>query len=127
MKLRNIDIDIQSIFKKGIKQKKEPFGVFLVTGYMGSGKTYFCVKFATDFISKYKIKTNISSLNIPNANIEIFKTLDTIYNDNEEYCLYIIDELGKKYTKEARADKDFYNFFSSKYFISNTTEPNWNL
>ena len=110
MKLRNIDIDIQSIFKKGIKQKKEPFGVFLVTGYMGSGKTYFCVKFATDFISKYKIKTNISSLNIPNANIEIFKTLDTIYNDNEEYCLYIIDELGKKYTKEARADKDFYNF-----------------
>lgn len=110
MKLRNIDIDIQSIFKKGIKQKKEPFGVFLVTGYMGSGKTYFCVKFATDFISKYKIKTNISSLNIPNANIEIFKTLDTIYNDKEEYCLYIIDELGKKYTKEARADKDFYNF-----------------
>lgn len=110
MKLKTIDIDFRSIFSKGVKQKKEPFGVFLVTGYMGSGKTYFCVKFACDFINKYKIKTNIKSLHIPNAIIEYFETLDEIYNDKEEYCLYIIDELGRKYTKEVRSDKYFYNF-----------------
>ena len=68
--LKNTDIDIKSLFKKGIKKKVEPFGVFLVTGYMGSGKTYFSVKFANDYKQKYKIKTNIQSLNIPYANIE---------------------------------------------------------
>lgn len=110
MKLRNIDIDFKSFFRKGIKKKYEPFGVFLVTGYMGTGKSYFCVKYAYDHIKDYKIKTNIHSLKIPNARIEYFSNLSEIYNDDETYCLYIIDELGKKYTKESKADKDFYNF-----------------
>lgn len=110
MKTKSCDLDIKSFFKKGVKQKVEPFGVFLITGYMGSGKTYFAVKFANDFKHIYKIKTNIGSLSIPDSDISYFKELSTIYNDTEEYCLYIIDEIGKKYTKEAKADKDFYNF-----------------
>lgn len=107
---KHLQIDIKSIFKRGIKKKEEPFGVFLVTGYMGSGKTYWCVKFANDYKKSYKIKTNIQSLLIPDSKIEKFTNLSEIYNDTEEYVLYIIDELGKKYTKEAKADKDFYNF-----------------
>lgn len=110
MKTKNFDFDINSFFKKGVKRKIEPFGCFLVTGYMGSGKTYFAVKFANDYKTKYKIKTNIGSLNIPDASVSYFHTLDEIYNDTDEYVLYIIDELGKKFTKEAKADKDFYNF-----------------
>lgn len=110
MRTRKIDFDLKSIFRKGIKAKYEPFGCFLITGYMGSGKTYFAVKFANDFKHNYKIKTNIQSLNIPGALIEKFHNLDEVYNDKEEFCLYIIDELGKKFTKEAKADKDFYNF-----------------
>lgn len=111
MKIFNkIDIDVKSILKKGIKKKVEPFGCFLITGYMGTGKTYFAVKYASEHSKNYKIKTNIKSLHIPNANIEYFENLDEIYNDTENYCLYIIDEIGKKYTKECRADKDFYNF-----------------
>lgn len=110
MKTKKLDIDVKSFFKKGVKQKSEPFGCFLITGYMGSGKTYFAVKFANDFKNKYKIRTNIRSLNIPGGRIEYFTELSEIYNDTEEYVLYIIDELGKKYTKEAKADKDFYNF-----------------
>lgn len=97
MRTKTLDIDFKSIFKKGIKKKIEPFGVFLITGYMGTGKTYFAVKFANDKKLQYKIKTNIQSLNIPNARIEKFSNLEEIYNDNEEYCLYIIDELGKIY------------------------------
>ena len=77
---------------------------------MGTGKTYFAVKFANDYKLKYKIKTNIQSLKIPQANVEYFTNLESIYNDSEEFVLYIIDELGKKFTKEAKADKDFYNF-----------------
>lgn len=107
---KHLQIDIKSFFKRGIKKKDEPFGVFLVTGYMGSGKTYWCVKFANDYKHSYKIKTNIQSLLIPDSKIEKFTNLSEIYNDTEEYVLYIIDELGKKYTKEAKADKDFYNF-----------------
>lgn len=110
MKTKKLEIDTKSLFKKGVKKKYEPFGCFLITGYMGSGKTYFAVKFANDYKQKYKIKTNIRSLKIPNAEIEYFTELSEIYNDNEEFVLYIIDELGKKYTKEAKADKDFYNF-----------------
>ena len=110
MRTKRFDIDIKSFFKRGVKKKEEPFGCFLVTGYMGSGKTYFTVKFANDYKQNYKIKTNIKSLHIPNANINYFTQLNEVYNDTEEYCLYIIDELGKKYTKEAKADKDFYNF-----------------
>lgn len=107
---KSLEIDLRSLFKKGVKKKVEPFGCFLITGYMGTGKTYFAIKYANDKKKDYKIKTNIKSCKIPNARIEYFSKLDEIYNDTEEYCLYIIDELGKKYTKEAKADKDFYNF-----------------
>lgn len=110
MRTKRFDIDFKSIFSKGIKKKTEPFGCFLITGYMGSGKTYFAVKFANDYKKHYTIKTNIKSLKIPNARMKYFTELKDIYNDTDEYCLYIIDELGKKYTKEAKADKDFYNF-----------------
>lgn len=110
MRTKRFDIDFKSLFSKGIKKKVEPFGCFLITGYMGSGKTYFAVKFANDYKKQYTIKTNIKSLNIPNARMKYFTELKDIYNDTDEYCLYIIDELGKKYTKEAKADKDFYNF-----------------
>lgn len=109
---KSLEIDFKSLFKKGIKKKVEPFGCFLITGYMGSGKSYLGVYLITKFNKNYnyKIKTNIHSLKIPKMNIEYFETLDEIYNDKDEYCIYLIDELGKKYTKEAKADKDFYNF-----------------
>lgn len=107
---KKYNIDIKSIFKKGIKAKYEPFGVFLITGYMGSGKTYFATKYAYELDSNYKVKTNIQSLKLPNKSVTHFENLSEIYNDTEEFVLYIIDELGKKYTKEAKADKDFYNF-----------------
>lgn len=108
--LHKYNIDLKSLFKRGIKAKYEPFGVFLVTGYMGSGKSYFCVKYAFELDSKYKVKTNIHSLKLPNKEVTYFESLNEIYNDTEDFTLYVIDELGKKYTKEAKADKDFYNF-----------------
>lgn len=101
-------IDFKSFFKKGIKCKDSPFGVFIITGRMGTGKTYFAVKFASEY--NHKVKTNIQSLKIPNLKIEYFSQLSEIYNDTEENLIYIIDEVGKKYTKDSKPDKDFYNF-----------------
>lgn len=103
-------IDVKSFFKRGVKKLEEPYGVFFVCGRMGSGKTYFCTKYASEVIKNYTIKTNIHTLNIPNANIKYFTELSEVYNDNDEYYLYIIDELGKKFTKDSKPDKDFYNF-----------------
>lgn len=110
MKLNNLEIDFKSVFKKGVKKVVEPFGVFLITGPMGSGKTYFATRFSNDFKKTYTIKTNIKSLKIPFAKIEYFDNLSDIFNDTNTYYLYIIDELGKKYTKESKQDRDFYNF-----------------
>lgn len=104
------NLDIKSIFKRGIKKKYEPFGVFLITGRMGTGKSYFACKYAYELNSQYKVKTNIHSLKLPNKSVSYFTNLTEIYNDTEEFTLYIIDELGKKYTKDSKADKDFYNF-----------------
>lgn len=104
------EIDFKSFIKKGVPKVDDPYGNFLVNGPMGSGKTYFCVKCAYELKDKFKIKTNIKSLKINNANIVYFDTIDELYNDFEEKCLYIIDELGKKYTKENKQDKDFYNW-----------------
>ena len=104
------EIDIKSFFRKGVNNIEEPYGNFLVNGRMGSGKTYFCVKTAYELKDKFKIKTNIKSLHIPGANIQYFTEITELYTDFEERCLYIIDELGKKYTKENKQDKDFYNW-----------------
>lgn len=103
-------IDTKSFFRKGIKKKDEPFGVFIITGRMGTGKSYFAVKWCYENYTSYKIKTNIKSLKINDRDIEYFDNLSSIYNDNQEYTIYIIDELGKKFTKENKSDKDFYNF-----------------
>lgn len=109
---RSLEIDVKSIFRKGIKKKVEPFGCFLITGYMGSGKTYLSVYLTLKFNinNTYTIKTNIHSLKIPNMKIEYFSNLFDIYLDTDEYYIYIIDELGKKYPKDCKMDKDFYNF-----------------
>lgn len=103
-------IDTKSFFKKGVKKINEPFGVFLVNGRMGTGKTFFVVKWVFENFKDYKIKTNIQSLDIPHRNIEHFLKLDSIFNDEDEFTIYIIDEIGKRYTKDSKCDADFYNF-----------------
>lgn len=54
------------------------------------------------------MKTNIHSLNIPNYKIEYFNKIDEIYNDTDEYVIYIIDEISRKYDKNSRTDTQFY-------------------
>lgn len=113
---KKYDIDVKSFFKKGLPKKEEPFFVGLLNGRMGTGKSYLTIKLTIDYLKKdkrfKKIKTNIHSLKIKDIDVDIdyFDTIDSIVNDNEEYCIYIFDELGKKYTCECKQDKDFYNF-----------------
>ena len=59
-----------------------------------------------------KIKTNIHSLKIPGANIEYFTLIEEIYRDTEEKCIFIIDELARKYDKNSRTDTQLYAFLN---------------
>ena len=103
-------IDVKSFFKRGVKQIEDPWGVLLITGYMGSGKTYFSVYAVNNLLPKLKIYTNIHSLKIPDREIIYFDKLDEIINNFDSDCIFLIDEISKKYTKDSKQDKEFYSW-----------------
>lgn len=110
MKIGKNFIDIKSFFKKQPEKINDDFGVAFITGYQGSGKTYFAVYNIYNFFKDYKIKTNIQSLEIKGYDIEYFTKLEEITNEIEEHVVYVIDEISKKYTKEAKQDKQLYSW-----------------
>lgn len=108
MKLK---IDYTSFIKKGVPLVEDKWGCYFVTGFQGSGKTYFALYYLQRInTTKYKIKTNIHSLVIPGREIEYFTKIDEIIEDVEENVIYIIDEISKKYSKNAPPDKTFYSW-----------------
>lgn len=131
---KNLKIDVKSFFRKSPPKVNEEFLVCLINGRMGTGKTYVSVYLTAKYLKGKKIKTNIHSLNIPGREIEYFDNISDIINDFEENCVFIIDELSKKYTKECKQDKDFYCWLqhsrkSKRYVLLITQEylqvPQW--
>ena len=116
MQLLKYDIRFKTFIKKGLPKIDDRFGVYFVTGRQGSGKTYYAIYLALQQVkfdaTMAKIKTNIHSLNIPGAEIDYFTTIDEIYTDTEEKCIFIIDEIAKKYDKNSRTDTQFYAFLN---------------
>ena len=108
MKLK---IDFLSFFKKGVPIVEDKWGCYFVTGFQGSGKTYFALYYLQRInTTKYKIKTNIHSLKIKGRNIEYFTKIEEITSDTEKNVIYIIDEISKKYPKNGPTDKPFYSW-----------------
>ena len=111
MKILSLNIDIKSMFRKKPKIIKDNFGISLITGYQGTGKSYLSVYITYKYLeSNRKIYTNIKSLNIPNREIEYFEKIDDIVGNIEMDRIFIIDEISKKYTKECKQDKLFYSW-----------------
>lgn len=111
MKLFNTNIDIKSMFKKQPKHIKDNFGISLITGYQGSGKSYLSIYILYKYLEQNrKVYTNIKSLVIPGRNIEYFEKIDDIVDNIEMDRIFIIDEISKKYTKECKQDKLFYSW-----------------
>lgn len=106
-----LKIDFHSFFKKGVPNVEDKWGCYYVTGFQGSGKTYFALYYL-DRINKsdYIIKTNIRSLKVPNRKIAYFTKIEEIINDTRENVIYIIDEISKKYSKNSLPDKPFYSW-----------------
>lgn len=104
--LTKTEIDEKSIFKRKCPRIDDHFGVYFICGRQGSGKTYQAVAFANTMDLKHvTIKTNIHSLKLPHQD---FNKIDEITQDTEEHCLYIIDEISRKYDKNSKTDKAFY-------------------
>lgn len=110
MKIFKYDIRLKTFFKKGLKPVDDRFGVYFVTGRQGSGKTYYAVKLLLQQNPELlnKIYSNIHSLNIPDYNINYFNTIEEIYFNTDEYCIFLIDEISRKYDRNSRTDTQFY-------------------
>lgn len=127
-------IDFSSFFKKGITPINEDFGIFLICGYQGSGKGYYSVYNLIRNHKGKKCKTNVKTLKTKTNDIEYFTRIEDIYHDTDCHYVYIIDELSKKYPKNAPLDRDFYSWLQqsrkkSRYVYLITQEyinvPQW--
>ena len=110
MKIFNRDIRFDTFVHKGMKKIDDRFGVYFITGKQGSYKSYFAVYLALrqDRTIVNYIKTNIHSLKIPGIEIKYFNKITELYTDTDEHCIYIIDEVSRKYDKNSRTDTQFY-------------------
>lgn len=106
-----VKVDVPTFFMEGIKNEKDDFLIALINGYQGSSKTQFAIYNVEKNYRGYKIKTNIKSYDGELVGeVEHFTKLSDLYNDHELYCVYIIDEMSKKYTKNSPIDLDFYSW-----------------
>ncbi len=110
MKIFKYDIRFKSFFKKGLKKIDDRFGVYFVTGRQGSGKNYYSILLLLQQNPKMvnKVVTNVHSLKIPNYDIEYFDKITELYDDTRDHCIYLIDEVSKKYDRNSRTDTQFY-------------------
>lgn len=109
MEIFKYDIKFDTFIKKGVKNFNDSWGVYCVTGFQGSGKTYYAVYLLLQLYNlNYQIYTNIHSLNIPNKEIVKFNKLDEVTDNTEENSIFVIDEISKKYSKNSPPDKNFY-------------------
>ena len=110
MQLFNTRIEFSTFVKKGLPRIDDRYGVYFVTGRQGSGKSYYAVKLvlAQDKKTCSKIYTNVKSLSIPGYNIIYFDNIKDLYFNTDEYCIFLIDEISRKYDKTSKTDTQFY-------------------
>lgn len=110
MKIFNTDIRFNTFFKRGLPKIDDRFGIYFVTGRQGSGKNYYATMLLLQQDKRLcnKVYTNVHSLKIPGYNINYFNKLSDLYYNTEEYCIFLIDEISRKYDKNSKTDTQFY-------------------
>lgn len=104
-----IKIDLKSLFQRGIKTLNDDFGIFLITGYQGSGKTWYAI-YLMEKESKKTIFTNIKSYTSYRNDVRYFEKIEDIIDNVEDNCIFLIDEVSKRYTKDSKQDLKFYSW-----------------
>lgn len=106
----------ETLLKKGLPKLDTRSGNYLFNGKQGSGKSYMATFLTFNLIKRnkdlVKIKTNVKSLKIPGVEIEYFNRLEDIFFDTEQYCIYYIDEVARRYDRNSKCDKQFYAFLN---------------
>lgn len=104
-----IKVDTKSLFKKGVRPVEDNFAVHMICGYQGSGKTWYSI-YLMEKQKGAKIYTNIRSYRSTRNKVVYFSSLEEIYNNIEDNCIFLIDELSKRFTKDSKIDKEFYSW-----------------
>ena len=104
-----IKIDYKTFFQPGVKSLNDDFGIFLITGYQGSGKTWFSI-YLMEKEKNRTIYTNIKSYKSKRNNVVYFDTIEDIIENTEKNCIFLIDEVSKRYTKDTKQDLKFYSW-----------------
>lgn len=114
MKIFKYDIRFNTIFKKGLPKIDDRFGCYFITGRQGSGKNFYACMLILQQDKKIvnKIYTNIQSLNIPGYDICYFNKISDIVYNTEEHCIFLIDEIARKYDRSSRTDTQFYGWLN---------------
>lgn len=127
-----VKIDFKSFFRKGVKKRNEDFEVALITGYMGSGKTYYGV-YRTERTER-NVLTNIHSYKTSTRDVQYFNERYELYNNSERNLLVLCDECSKWFPKDCKIDKAFYEWLqhsrkTNRYvfliFQEYLMVPNW--
>lgn len=111
MQVFNTRIEFNSFFKKGLPKIDDRYGVYFVCGRQGSGKSYYAVKLvlAQDKNTCARVYTNVKSLKLPYGyEIVYFDNIKDLYFNTDEYCIFLIDEISRKYDKTSKTDTQFY-------------------
>lgn len=99
-----------TIFSKGLEKIDDRYGCYYVTGRQGSGKSYFATQLLLlqNKEKVNKVYTNVKSLNIPGYDIVYFTNISELYTNTEEHCIFLIDEISRKYDRNSKTDTQFY-------------------
>lgn len=104
-----IKVDWKSIVSRGTKNINDNFGIYLITGYQGSGKTWYSI-YLMEKEKNAKIYTNIKSYSSSRNEVHYFNKLEEIMENVEDNCIFLIDEVSKRYTKDSKQDLKFYSW-----------------
>lgn len=105
-----LHIDFPSLFRQSLPKLDSRFLIALINGYQGSGKSYFAIYILEKFYPSSKVFTNIHSYKSDKHYVNYFHYLTEIYNNTEKNCIFVIDELSKKYVKDSKIDLAFYSW-----------------
>lgn len=110
MKIFKYNIKFETFLKKGLPKIDDRFGCYYVTGRQGSGKSYYATFLLLQQDRKIvnKVYTNVHSLIIPGYDIHYFSKIDELYFNTDEHCIFLIDELSRKYDRNSKTDTQFY-------------------
>lgn len=110
MKILKYDIRLNTLYKKGLKRIDDRHGVYFVTGRQGSGKTYYAVMLLLQQNKQKvnKVYTNVQSLKVEGYDIVYFDKINQLYENTEEDCIFLIDEIARKYDRNSKTDTQFY-------------------